>query len=73
MASDEKLTRSAGIPVADNRNSLIAGPRGTLCIAPRAIPERQVAHFAKCDPAKGAGVAQRSGLAPVAVVSHIGT
>jgi len=32
MSESKKLTTSAGAPVADNQNSLTAGPRGLLLI-----------------------------------------
>ena len=40
----KKLTTSAGIPVADNRNSLTAGPRGPLLVQDWQLFEKH-AHF----------------------------
>jgi catalase len=60
----DQLTTSAGNPIADNQNSLTAGPRGPLLL-PDAIKRRQIALFAKCDPAYGAGVAKAVELDPV--------
>ena len=39
-----RLTTAAGIPVADNQNSLTAGPRGPLLIQDQPLFEKH-AHF----------------------------
>ena len=39
-----RMTTAAGIPVADNQNSLTAGPRGPVLMADHALMER-MAHF----------------------------
>src|SRR5690349_10934131 len=44
MDSDKRLTTSAGIPVADNQNSLTAGPRGPLLVQDWQLFEKH-AHF----------------------------
>ena len=44
MATDKTLTTAAGIPVADNQNSLTAGPRGPLLIQDWQLFEKH-AHF----------------------------
>ena len=44
MSTRKTLTTSAGIPVADNRNSLTAGPRGPLLIQDWQLFEKH-AHF----------------------------
>jgi catalase len=44
MAKRERLTTAAGIPVADNQNSLTAGPRGPLLVQDWQLFERH-AHF----------------------------
>jgi catalase len=44
MKSDKRLTTEAGIPVADNQNSLTAGPRGPLLVQDWQLFEKH-AHF----------------------------
>lgn len=38
MANENTLTTAVGIPVADNKNSLTAGPRGPLLVHTHAGP-----------------------------------
>jgi catalase len=45
------------------RTRLLDNIAGSIRSVPEAIQRRQIAHFAKADPAYGAGVAQRLGLA----------
>ncbi|MEK6851122.1 MAG: catalase, partial [Candidatus Thermoplasmatota archaeon] len=40
----KRMTTAAGIPVADNQNSLTAGPRGPVLMADHQLMER-MAHF----------------------------
>ena len=47
---------------ADQKRQLIQNIVGAMKTVPREIQERQVAHFAKADPAYGEGVAKGLGL-----------
>jgi catalase len=47
----------------DARERLMDNIAAAMQGVPKFIVERQVAHFAKCDPAYGAGVARRMGVA----------
>src|SRR5882724_2189290 len=44
MTESEKLTTASGIPVADNQNSLTAGPRGPVLMEDFHLIEK-MAHF----------------------------
>ncbi len=44
------------------RDRLMDNIAGSMTPVPKEIQQRQVAHFAKCDPAYGAGVARRLGI-----------
>ena len=68
MSDSKKLTTSAGAPVADNQNSITAGPRGPLLVQDyqlieklahqnrERILDRQLGHFEKVHPDYAAGV-----------------
>jgi catalase len=53
----------------DQQNQLMDNIAGAMVGVPREIVERQIAHFAKADPAYGAGVAARV-LPPAAVAAE---
>jgi catalase len=46
----------------DERERLMDAIAGAMSSVPEAIKRRQIGHFAKADPAYGAGVAKRLGL-----------
>ena len=48
----------------DQRRQLFDNIAAAMATVPEAIQRRQLAHFAKADPAYGAGVAERLGLDP---------
>ena len=52
---------------AEERARLMDAIAGAMQGVPEAIQRRQIAHFAKADPAYGAGVAKRLGLAEAKV------
>ncbi|HUZ73927.1 MAG TPA: catalase-related domain-containing protein [Stellaceae bacterium] len=54
----------------EQQRRLIAAIVGAMQSVPRAIQRRQVRHFAKCDPAYGAGVAAGLGLAPSEIAAE---
>ena len=54
---------------ADGRERLMDNIAAAMGGVPAYIIERQVAHFAKCDPAYGAGVAKRTGVTVTAVAT----
>jgi catalase len=68
MAEEKTLTTSAGIPVADNQNSLTAGPRSPVLIQDFHLIEK-MAHFNReADAAYGQDV--KTGLKNIQVEGH---
>ena len=70
MSAKKTLTTAAGIPVADNQNSLTAGPRGPLLTQDWKLFEKH-AHFnreripERVVHAKGSGLSRLCGKAKI--------